>query len=185
MADAVPEVVPVPVPTDTNAPGSIFQNYDPQGAMGGLFAPAYIKGFAPSEQAVAAWNAAHHGLSRAQIEETRMPPLYQKPTGNVLADGVYGGGVPATQNYGDPRGMVDPDALRAAAMGLPYDMQARRDAIAARLAQNQALQNPPTPPPPAITQGDRTFGLTPDEEEERRKKEWQDEVIRRVYPGGY
>ena len=36
------------------------QQYDPVGAMGGLFAPAYIHGDPVSEStAVAAWNAAH------------------------------------------------------------------------------------------------------------------------------
>ena len=35
------------------------QQYDPVGAMGGLFAPAYIHGDPVSEAAVAAWNAAH------------------------------------------------------------------------------------------------------------------------------
>ena len=30
----------------------MYEDYDPQGSLGGLFAPAFLKGFAPSEKAV-------------------------------------------------------------------------------------------------------------------------------------
>lgn len=40
-------------------PASVMPPYDPTGALGGLFAPAYIAGNAQSEAAVNAWNAAN------------------------------------------------------------------------------------------------------------------------------
>lgn len=112
------------------AMGSLFQSYDPKGAMNGMFAPAYIHGYAPSQTAVTNWNAAHHPLMNADIESTRMP----RAAGST------------SQFHGDPRGAVDPEALRVLSQGGQYNMQARRDAIAARVAQNAAT--------PAVTQTD-------------------------------
>lgn len=119
--------------------------------MGGLFAPAYIKGYAPSEQAVAAWQAQHRPVTAGMIDQLRMPDLWQPNSGaRTLADGVYGSGVPVNQNYAqNPKGSVDVDALRAASMGSPYDIEARRAAIAARIAENERLKNP-TPAPIAL-----------------------------------
>jgi hypothetical protein len=57
-------------------------------------------------------------------------------------DGVYGGPIPLKQTYGDNRGQIDPEALRIASQGGHYDIDARRAAIAARLAENAALQAP-------------------------------------------
>jgi hypothetical protein len=119
------------VPADPAA-NSMFANYDPTGSMGGLFAPAFIKGFAPSEQAVSAWEAANRGVTRADVDATRMPGDFTTSTERTPADGVYGTGVPQRQAYGG--GSVDPLALRAWAQGGKYDPNARRAAIAARLA---------------------------------------------------
>jgi hypothetical protein len=50
--------------------------------------------------------------------------------------------MPASSNWGDPKGRVDPEVLRAAAWGTDFDADARRNAIAAAL----------TPPPAAPQQ---------------------------------
>jgi hypothetical protein len=150
-ASPVPEFAPPP-PAEQASPGmgSLFETYNPEGALGGMFAPAYIKGFAPSEAAVAQYYAPGsmgHRLSSAELDLTRMPAEY-RPTTYSGGNGVYGGPLPMTQTYGDPRGMIDPDALRAAAQGgRPYDLEARRAAIAARLAANAAAQGQPAPAP--------------------------------------
>ena len=137
---ATPEPAPVPA---AQPEGDIYQNYDPTGALGGLFAPAYIPGYAPSEKAVAEWMK-NNTLSSAQVEQTRMPNLYVDPAASGMSggDGVYGGPMPLKQMYGDSKGMVDPEALRVAAQGGHYDMEGRRNAIAARLAENARLQAP-------------------------------------------
>jgi len=146
-APPVPEFAP-PSPAEQAAPamGSLFETYNPQGALSGLFAPAYIRGFAPSEDAVSQYysqSGPGHRLSSDELDMTRMPAEY-RPTTYSRGDGVYGGPLPMTQTYGDPRGMIDPNALRAAAQGgRPYDMEARRAAIAARLAANAAAQGQP------------------------------------------
>jgi hypothetical protein len=45
MADAAPAAADGAAPP---AMGNLFDTYTGQGALGGLFAPAYISGFAPS-----------------------------------------------------------------------------------------------------------------------------------------
>jgi hypothetical protein len=145
-APAIPEIPAVPVdpavdpaalPVDPNAPppqsNSVYQNYDPVGAMGGLFAPGYVHG-------------------RDTVEASRMPGEYMDPTQMTRGDGVYGGPLPVNQSYGDKRGTVDPEALRIWAQGGKYDLDARRNAIAARVAANQAASAAVAarPPPPNI-----------------------------------
>lgn len=129
------------------AMGAIFENYDPVGAVNGLFAPAYIKGYAPSEQAVAAWNAANRGFTQADLEATRMPNEWVDPGGGALAGraafagGPYGAGrVPNNLSFGDERGALDPEALRVLAQGGKYNSSARRNSIAQRLAENAAKE---------------------------------------------
>jgi hypothetical protein len=135
MADAPP---PTPTPA---APGNIFEGYQ-KGDPTDMFAPAYIKGFAPSTEALAAWNAYNH--QPGIVEASRMPNLYVDPAASPMSagDGVYGGPIPLQQTYGDNRGMVDPEALRVAAQGGHYDIEGRRAAIAARLAENERLRAP-------------------------------------------
>jgi hypothetical protein len=144
---APPEAAPA-APAN-NAPGNIFDGYQ-VGTVNDLFAPAYIKGYAPAEQALKAWTD-YNRQGAGIIEQSRMPNLYVDPANNptIGADGVYGNGVPIKQTYGDSRGMVDPEALRIAAQGGHYDLDARRNAIAARLAENERLQAPKALPPPA------------------------------------
>ena len=60
---------------------SLFEAYDPEGAMGGLFAPAYIPGYAPAEQAVMAWQAQQRPVTANMIDELRMPEAYRNPPG--------------------------------------------------------------------------------------------------------
>jgi uncharacterized membrane protein YgcG len=84
-----------------------------------LFAPAYIAGNAPSMQAASDWNANFWNMTNPKVEQTRMPVPF---------------------NTGNPAGMVDPEALRVLAQGGPYDMDARRNAIAAQMTANNAAQ---------------------------------------------
>lgn len=128
--------------------GDLFKDYDPKGAMNGLFAPAYIKGFEPSEKAVAAWQTENYGLTPEMVDQTRMPNPWQPPanvdpTAVAIAMRTGGGtGVSGTNlNLGDPKGSVDPEALRILAQGGKYNMSARRDAIAQQVAANTAAQN--------------------------------------------
>ena len=126
-----------------DGPGSLFERYDPEGALGGLFAPAYIAGYAPSGQAVQAWQAQQRPVSANMIDELRMPEPFAYPNAANMyaaagAGNVYGEGrIPRNLTFGDRRGRVDPAVLRAAAMGGPIDVQSRRDAIAERVAANE------------------------------------------------
>lgn len=139
----IPPVDIAPVPADGNMPtGNLFQTYNPMGAAGGMFAPAYIKGFAPSEQAVADWRGTNRGITSATVDQLRMPQEFDKyslgptPQGRPTFD-VYGSGaIPQHLRFGDQRGIVDTNALRAASMGTPYDIGARRDAIASQMLLN-------------------------------------------------
>lgn len=161
-----------PAPADaaaTPAPmGDLFQTYDPQGALNGLFAPAYIHGYAPSEKAVADWTDANR-LTRAQVEDTRLPPEWRDPAAGqnppgVGAQGPYGaGGISNNLTFGDPRGSIDPAALKVMAQGGHYDIGARRDAIAARLAANAAAQKAAGAAPSVTTQGLAPLGMTPEQ----------------------
>jgi hypothetical protein len=136
-------IVAAAQPAASAAPkGDIYQTYNPQGAMGGLFAPAYIAGYKPSEDAVAAWTASHSGLSRADIEATRMPAAWQAPQAvNPLTNAYGAGRIPKNETFGDVRGIVDPLALQAQAQGTSYDIGARRAAIAQQIAANQAASD--------------------------------------------
>jgi hypothetical protein len=100
-----------------------YPNYNPQGALGGTFAPAYIPGYAPSEAAVMERQSTR-GLQGIQnqgvqyLEELRSPA----PRGpNTFAQGSY-----------------DPAMLRALAQNLPYDVTRRRNEIADVLANRPA-----------------------------------------------
>ena len=113
--------------------------------MGGLFAPAFIRGFKPSEDATDKW-AADRAFSRQDVENTRMPYPWQAPQAvnpmqYASGSGYIGGGLPTRQTFGDARGMVDPNALLSQAQGIPYDKEARRQAIAAQVASNQAASD--------------------------------------------
>jgi hypothetical protein len=134
----------------------MWANYNPQGAMGGLFAPAYIRGpggstFQPSEDALAAYNAQQHPLTSALVDELRIPnkPPVGGSGGTIGVNWPYSMGVPAVQRYGDPRGTVDPEALRVLAQGGHYDVQARRDAIAQQVQANAAAAAAPPVAAPA------------------------------------
>jgi len=127
-----------PNPPSPNAMGNIFDTYDPQGAMNNLFAPAYIRGFQPSENAVQDWTKDRR-LPSNMIDQTAMPAIWKDPR-NVGKSPYKGGQIPLSSNL-TGKGTVDPEALRAAAMGgFSYDMAGRRDAIAKRIAENEAAQ---------------------------------------------
>jgi hypothetical protein len=101
-------------------------------SAGGLFAPPHVAGDPASAAAIDAWNAQHHYLTRAEVEATRMPPPFAPATTGLKGQS----NVVAQQNIGT----VDPAALLAAAQGVPYDIEARRNAIAARIMENEAAQ---------------------------------------------
>jgi hypothetical protein len=67
--------------------------------------------------AVDAWMAKNFSMTNPKVEQTRQPVSF---------------------NTGNPAGMVDPEALRVLAQGGPYDMEARRNAVAAAVAQQAA-----------------------------------------------
>ena len=141
MADA-----PAEVPK-----GDIYQNYDSQGALNGMFAPAYIAGWKPSNDAVAKWQGENFGLTEADLDATRGPPQANSAEG--LPTPYGGGSIPLKSVYGDARGPIDPAALRAYAQGGKYNMGARRDAIAAAmLANNPAPAVNSTPAAPSFDQ---------------------------------
>lgn len=100
---------------------------------GGMFAPAHVAGDASSDAAVDAWSAQHRYLTRPEVEQTRMPALWSSPSASVQK-----GATPLAP--GNIVGTVDPLALQASAQGIPYDMEARRNAIAARIVENERLQ---------------------------------------------
>lgn len=124
------------------------QPYDAVGALGGMFAPAYIAGNQQSQDAVQKWTAENQGMNAGMIDQTRMPPEWQQPEpANPYAGfggmgyGNYGAGrIPNQLTFGDSRGPVDPEALRIASQGGKYDMNARRDAIAGRVLANTNAQ---------------------------------------------
>jgi hypothetical protein len=86
-------------------------------AMGDLFAPAYNRNDPASVANVDAWMAQNFSMTNPKVEQTRQPVSF---------------------NTGNPAGMVDPEALRVLAQGGPYDMNARRNAIAAAAAPKAA-----------------------------------------------
>ena len=71
--------------------------------------------------AIYPWDTRRDITSRELVDELRMPRIYG-------------------ETWGDPRGMVDPLALTALSQGGGYDIQARRNAIAKRLLENQLAQ---------------------------------------------
>jgi len=144
---------PIPAAAAAAAPAAesaLLADYNAQGALGGLFAPAYIKGYAPSEQAVAAWTQQNQGINRAMVDELRMPNEWRPPQKPKGYGDVYGAGrIPDQLRYGDDRGQVDPLALMASAQGGNYDVEARRAAIAQRVMENEQAQAAYVPTPKA------------------------------------
>ena len=86
-----------------------------------LFAPSFDPNDPASVAVWEAWKRRNLAMTRPLVEETRSPVSF---------------------NTGDPRGMVDPEALRVHAQGGPYDMNARRNSIAAALVAQQAAPQP-------------------------------------------
>ena len=123
--------------------GNIYTDYDPKGALGGLFAPAYLKGFEPSEKALGDFYNSKSHLTDADLESTRMPWDWMAPRavnsstfgrGGMGAGGM-GGDLPEYLAYGDRSGIMDPAALKALAQGTPYDLNARRESGSAKAGQ--------------------------------------------------
>src|SRR6187200_3370421 len=102
--------------------------YDPVGAMGGLFAPAYIHGNPQSEAAVAKWQKENFALTPEMVEQTRGPDKLVTNTGMGFGLGGFRGGSGATTT--SIPGSVDPAALKIMAQGGHYDMNKRRNEIA-------------------------------------------------------
>jgi hypothetical protein len=127
-------------PPAQQALGELFAQYRP-GTPSDMFAPAYIKGYSPSEYAVSQWQVANRGTTDADVEASRMPSEYRDQSVTGASDHYGGGRIPLNIDY-TGKGAVDPEALRALSQGGRYDLNARRNAIAARLAANLAAQTP-------------------------------------------
>jgi len=118
-----------------------FDTFDWNKAAQGQFAPPAIPGNAQSAQAVQTWQNLRPDITPDILEASRGPAI--SPTGGVQtvpADAIaaYAGGrgslpQPAPGNFGLNKGFVDPTALKALAQNLPYDLNARRNAITAQL----------------------------------------------------
>lgn len=184
MADA-----PIPVEAAPPADGDLFTSYNPEGAAGGLFAPAYIHGFAPAENAVAKWSAGHGGnLTHDMITgELRMPDEWAPPQPQQMSrgDGVYGGqSIPLNLTLGkDPHGKIDVAALRAMSHGTAYDVQGRRDAISARLLANKTAEddyNRRQPSGPPMERG-QEYSDWWNEEQKRQQKVFMDTQFNAYY----
>ena len=154
MAADAPIPTPIPAaaaadPAADTVAGSLDQFYDPVGAMGGRFAPAYVRGYAPSEAAVAAWQAKNRPLDGVHLDTLRMPEPWQAPQQpNPYGGDVYGSGrIPDKMSFiTTGKGRLDDNILRSWSQGGPYDVDARRNAIAKRLTDNEAAQKAYTPP---------------------------------------
>jgi hypothetical protein len=101
--------------------------YDETGALGGLFAPAYIHGDPQAEAAVQKWQADNFGMTNPGVDATRGP--------STTVPTTTGFGIRNTAGTMTLPGMVDPEALRALAQGGKYVDQ--RDKIAAQVLANQ------------------------------------------------
>lgn len=99
------------------------------------FAPAYIAGNAESKAAVDQWMAENFGMTNPGVEATRRPNAAPVPIAPTGVGGLRGGGATGGYTYtGDPRGTVDPEALRILAQGGKYTDQ--RDKIAEQVMAN-------------------------------------------------
>jgi hypothetical protein len=131
-----------------------------------LFAPPYIPGDPESARANREWNARNHSMTYDLVDELRMPREGDKRT---LAEMNANPFAVSNANDGDPRGDVDPLALVALAQGGPYDIaarraaiQARRDAIAKLLTDQQVAQQLAQAAPTDTASRELTSGLRPD-----------------------
>jgi len=96
-------------------------------ALGDLFAPAYLKSDPTSVQTLQTWTDKNRPMTNAMVEQSRAPV--------------------AGVNTGNPAGMVDPEALRTLSQGGAYDINARRDSVAAAAqAQQKAAAAQPQNP---------------------------------------
>jgi hypothetical protein len=94
------------------------QPYDPVGAMGGMFAPAYIYGNPESEAAVQKWQAENFAMTPAMVEATRGPST------TITEPGVMGRGSGLGSTTTTVPGSVDPAALKIMAQGGHYTPKA-------------------------------------------------------------
>jgi len=89
-----------------------------------MFAPAFTPGDPASEAEAQRWMARHYRVTNPVVEQSRSPVSF---------------------STGNPAGMVDVEALRALAQGGDYDVNARRNAIAAAVQAQQAAAQQPQP----------------------------------------
>jgi hypothetical protein len=138
------------MPLSDDAIAKLDANYNQQGAMGGLFAPAYVPGYAPSEQALTSWQSGR-GLTGSQVDQTTIPAPWAPPQDNdpyAMARmgmgggmGIYGPNLAGSKSQFGMKESVDPNALRAAAQNTPYDFAGRRGQVAQQLMANQAAKD--------------------------------------------
>ena len=106
MAELPPEAAAADPAAFDFANSDIARTYDPNGAMGGLFVPGYIKGYAPSEQAVGAWNKENRSMTNQLVDELRMPNANPPPGGGGMANIPYGEPQPKDAAFLDPKGQI-------------------------------------------------------------------------------
>jgi len=119
---------------------SIYDQYNPEGEAGGLFAPPHIAGWKPAQDATEAYYKKHFPVSYGMIDELRMPQAGGSGASSTGSSGS--GGMSNTINFVPEKGFADPLALKALAQGGNYDVQGRRDAIAQQVMANQQAPAP-------------------------------------------
>jgi hypothetical protein len=144
-----------PPPTST----SIYDQYNPNGEAGGLFAPPHIAGWQPAQDATEKYYKRRFGVTGDMIDELRMPQAGAPASGSVNSGGSD------TINFVPKAGYADPKLLKAAAQGGEYDVQGRRDAIAAQVMANNT-------PAPATAAAPQAAQQMPDWYTERSLRGW-------------
>src|SRR5262245_13384035 len=128
---------------------SFWDTFDWNKAAQSQFAPPHIPGNAQSDAALAQWNAQRPQITPEVLEASRgLPSTSTGAPANLSAAQVEvlrrgGQSVPQpVAGSGLNRGFVDPLALKAMAQNLPYDLDARRNAIAAQLTLQSETPTP-------------------------------------------
>jgi hypothetical protein len=111
--------------------------YDPVGALGGVFAPAYIANDPVSKAAVDAWNAAHMKFPPGQDPNTSAQQQQQAAMGSLFAP-PFTAGDPASAAAVEAWMAAHPQAAPASNSGPPPAAPAAP--AAAPQAAQQALQ---------------------------------------------
>src|SRR5262245_6195035 len=120
---------------------SFWDTYDWNKAAQGPFVPPHIPGNAQSDASIAHWNALRPDITPDVLEASRGPATSLTGAAATVDPGLLQLYQARERNLPQPavgsptlnKGPVDPLALQAKAQHLPYDLDARRNAIAAQL----------------------------------------------------